>query len=282
MNRAEIAEIRRVFTDHPLRESRILARLRRDGVDLEHASERDLADDPRGGITDQNHIGGRTLAIALGARAGLRAGMSVLDLCAGLGGTARVLADTLGCRVVGLEITPARCRDAVSLTRRVGLADRVRFVQGDASALPFADGCFDAVVGQSAWSHVADKRRLLSEAARVVRAGGVVAFEDAVTGPRAAEHPDAMAALSRYWCFHLIPAAAWRGHLEACGLRVRTIEDLTGELAHDAHRILDYLRRQYSGGAASPHRERWQGVLALVDVAALCYARFIADQPEAP
>src|SRR5262249_49541871 len=80
----EVDRIRRVFTDHPQQQARIVARLRREGVDLEHLRESDLADDPRSGITDQNHIGGRALAVALGARAGLRQGMRVLDLCSGL------------------------------------------------------------------------------------------------------------------------------------------------------------------------------------------------------
>jgi len=279
---SELERIRRVFSDHPLRESRILARLRRDGIDLDHLNERDLAEDPRSGITDQNHIGGRALAIALATRAGLRPGTRALDLCSGLGGTARVLADTFGCRAVGLEITPARCRDAVSLSRRVGLLPRVASVLGDARALPFADGRFDAVVGQSSWSHMADKAILLAEAARVVRPGGVVAFEDAVLGPHAPEHTAAIAMLAEYWCFHIVTAADWRAHLLAAGLRLRSVEDLTSALAHDTRRILDYLRRQYGPGGAAPHRERWRGVLALVDAAALCYARFVADKPGTP
>src|SRR5215470_2567628 len=116
-------EVRRAFSHHPQRARRILARLRRAGADLDHLTESDLAEDPRGGWTDQNHVGGRALALALGERAGIRRGMSVLDSCCGIGGTARVLADSFGCRAVGIEITPERCRDAVLLSRRVGLDD---------------------------------------------------------------------------------------------------------------------------------------------------------------
>src|SRR5262244_1899840 len=80
-DQAEREQIRRVFTEHPLSEASILERLRAQGADLEHLREVDLAEDARAGITDQNHVGGRALAMALGARAGLRAGLRVLDLC---------------------------------------------------------------------------------------------------------------------------------------------------------------------------------------------------------
>lgn len=274
--RAELEEIRRTFTEHPLSEASILERLREQGADFEHLRETDLAEDPQAGITDQNHIGGCALALALGARAGIRAGMRVLDLCAGLGGTGRVLADTLGCRVVGLEVTPARCRDAVSLSRRVGLESSVAFVEGDARALPFAAGSFDAVVGQSSWSHIADKRRLLAEAGRVLRPGGVVAFEDAVLGPRQAAHADCLAELSRYWCFHLADVAVWRAALESNRFRVQAVESLDHELLQAAWRMLDQFDRQYFSEAAE-HRRHWVDVARLVESGALGYARFIAS-----
>jgi SAM-dependent methyltransferase len=274
MRRGGCEEIRRIYTDHPLREARILARLRRDGADLEALRELDLAEDPRTGITDQNHIGGRAAALVLGARAGIRPGMWVLDLCAGLGGTARVLAEALRCRVVCLEITPARCGDAASLNRRVGLMPLVAVLQGDACALPLRGEAFDAVVGQSSWSHVEDKRLLLGEAARVVRSGGTVAFEDAILGERARAHGAAVAELARYWCFHLEDLAGWHAHLAAAGLRIVHVDDLGADLLHEARRIRDYARRQYRGDPT--HAERWAEVVRLAEARALSYVRMVA------
>src|SRR5215470_1154762 len=200
---ARLAEVRRAFSHHRQRASRILARLRRTGADPDHLSETDLAEDSLSGLTDQNHVGGRALALGLGERAGIRRGMRVLDSCCGIGGTARVLADSFHCRAVGIEITPERCRDAVLLSRRVGLDGDVAIVLGDASALPFDEQVFDAVVSQSSWSHVTDKRRLLLESARVLRRSRVLAFEDAVLGRRAGSHAEALERLSRNWCFSL-------------------------------------------------------------------------------
>ncbi|MFN8547634.1 MAG: hypothetical protein U0527_06585 [Candidatus Eisenbacteria bacterium] len=49
-----------------------------------------------------------------------------------MGGPARWLAHRIGCRVTGLDFTLSRAEAARRLTARVGLADRVDFVHGDA------------------------------------------------------------------------------------------------------------------------------------------------------
>jgi len=52
----------------------------------------------------------------------------------------------------------------------------IRFEEGDAEALPFADGSFDAVVSNFGVHHVPEPIRALREAHRVLRSGGRVAF----------------------------------------------------------------------------------------------------------
>ncbi len=62
-----------------------------------------------------------------------------------------------------------------------GVAGRVTFQRASASALPFKDGCFDAVASNLVFhmvSDVKDKRELIKEALRVVKRGGRFAFQD--------------------------------------------------------------------------------------------------------
>jgi SAM-dependent methyltransferase len=63
------------------------------------------------------------------------------------------------------------------------LTPNTRFVQGDAAALPFADGAFDAVISNHSLEHFADLRGALREMGRVIRPGGslFVAVPDAST-----------------------------------------------------------------------------------------------------
>jgi sarcosine/dimethylglycine N-methyltransferase len=127
---------------------------------------------------DQDHYGGLAAVDALARRAGIVAGARVLDICAGLGGPARFLASRRRCRVVGVELNPGRAVGMARLTRLVRLDDRVAVVRGDAVALPFASGRFDACVSQEALLHITDKPAVLAEARRVLAPGGRLAFTD--------------------------------------------------------------------------------------------------------
>jgi ubiquinone/menaquinone biosynthesis C-methylase UbiE len=101
--------------------------------------------------------------------AGIGAGMHVLDLACGPGFVSAAVAER-GAQPVGLDFSSAM----VGLAR-AGHSD-IRFEEGDAEALPFADGSFDAVVGNFGVHHVPDPVRALREAHRVLRPCGRVAF----------------------------------------------------------------------------------------------------------
>ncbi len=57
-----------------------------------------------------------------------------------------------------------------------GTFNNVSYRQADAQALPFEDGCFDAVVCQFGIMFMPDKTRAFAEMARVLRPGGLLAF----------------------------------------------------------------------------------------------------------
>ncbi len=71
-------------------------------------------------------------------------------------------------RVVNLDLDPSY---GVALPN---LRERVRFLAGDATALPLADGRLDAVTMFDLIEHVPDDRAAMAEAWRVLRPGGVL------------------------------------------------------------------------------------------------------------
>jgi len=161
------------YDRHPISEPQVLAAVaRRRGGDLGGLSADDLFE------FDQDHYGGLAAVETLAACAGITAASRVLDVCSGLGGPARFLATRRGCRVVALELNAGRAAGGDRLTRRVGLASRVRTVRGNATALPFAAMAFDACVSQEAFLHVADKLAVIRDCHRVLVPGGRLAFTD--------------------------------------------------------------------------------------------------------
>jgi len=98
----------------------------------------------------------------------LRPGARVLDLCCGTGDFAFPLRDAVGANgaVVGLDFAEAMLRRA----REKGA--RMTPALGDACAIPFADGSFDAVTVGWGLRNVPDLDTCLSEAYRVLKPGG--------------------------------------------------------------------------------------------------------------
>jgi demethylmenaquinone methyltransferase/2-methoxy-6-polyprenyl-1,4-benzoquinol methylase len=97
-------------------------------------------------------------------------GDTVLDVATGTGAVAAELLRRKGCAVVGLDQSPEMLDEA---RRRLG--GRVRFVEGRAEILPFADASFDALTFTYLLRYVDDPAATLRELARVVRPGGIVA-----------------------------------------------------------------------------------------------------------
>ena len=131
---------------------------------------------------DHFHTGGRAATEELLAQLDVGPATSVLDVGAGLGGPARLLAKHRGCRVTCLDVTPAFCAAARLLTDMTGLSDRVDVHEGDATAMPFADRSFDLVWMQNAAMNIADKAQLFGEVRRVLRPGGRLALQEIVAG----------------------------------------------------------------------------------------------------
>lgn len=125
---------------------------------------------------DQDHYGGLAVNDRLAERAGLRPRLQVADFCAGLGGPARYFAHRYGVTVTGIELTPSRVAGAATLSRLVGLSDRVQVIEGDVMAVPLADATQDVVLSQEAFLHVPELARTFAEAYRILKPGGVFAF----------------------------------------------------------------------------------------------------------
>ena len=97
---------------------------------------------------DQFHTRGLAATVELAKLAGITTDTSVLDVGSGVGGPARFLAATCGCRVTGVDLSESLVDAARYLTERTGQSEQVSFETASALELPFDDNYFDAVLLQ--------------------------------------------------------------------------------------------------------------------------------------
>jgi demethylmenaquinone methyltransferase/2-methoxy-6-polyprenyl-1,4-benzoquinol methylase len=121
-------------------------------------------------------------------------GDRVLDACCGTGDLA-VECERRGGRVVGLDFSDPM------LERARKKSGAIEWVQGDALALPFEDGVFDAATVGFGVRNLADLEGGLRELARVLRPGGKLAVLE-ITRPQGLLKP-----FFRLWFDVLVPFA---------------------------------------------------------------------------
>lgn len=205
-------------------EARILAGIRAAGLNPEQRlSPEEL------GALDHFHTGGLRASRELLEVAQIRADDRVLDIGAGLAGSARLLASSVGCRVDCIEMSPDYCVGAALLNRLTGLEDRIKVHEGSALELPFADDSFDVVWMQNVGMNIADKRTLYEEISRVLKPGGRYAFQEMTAGKVATSYfplPWASEPADNF----LVPAEEMQSLLGECGLIAELFEDTS-----DAH-----------------------------------------------
>jgi len=122
------------------------------------------------------HPGGLNLTRHIAERACIGKGSLLLDVACGKGTSDRFLAQEVGCRVVGVDLSENMIQ--YSREKAGENHDRVMLVQGNGECLPFRDSSFDFVLFECTFSLFQDKSRVSAEAFRILRSRGKLLMSD--------------------------------------------------------------------------------------------------------
>jgi demethylmenaquinone methyltransferase / 2-methoxy-6-polyprenyl-1,4-benzoquinol methylase len=181
--------------------------------------------------------------------AGLAPGASAVDVCCGTGDLAIELLDAVSSRgrVAGLDFSERMIEAARAKS------SQVEWVRGDALALPFGDGEFDAATVGFGVRNLPDIERGFREMTRVVRGGGRVVCLELTEPPRL------VAPFARIWTDRAVPLLgrlvaretdAYR-YLPASVHRFPPAEELAAIMRDAGLERVQY--RRLSGGAVALH-----------------------------
>ena len=177
------------------------------------------------GALDQFHTRGLAATAELASLVGITADTSVLDVGSGIGGPARFLAATYGCRVSGVDLSEPFVDTARYLTERTGQSGQVSIQIGSALELPFGEGRFDVVLLQHVAMNISERARLYREIRRVLKSGGRFATFDVVLQGGEPHYPVPWARTPA--TSFLLTAAETRDAIEAAGFGTLAWQDDT-------------------------------------------------------
>jgi ubiquinone/menaquinone biosynthesis C-methylase UbiE len=160
---------------------------------------------------------------------GLNEKMSVLELGAGLGGGARLMAKKYGAWVSALERDAGLATAGNALSTKHGLARKAPVTFADYLNLPVREKTIDAIVARQALSTVEDKDALIGKLVSLFKPAGQLLIADmTLADPSAAADP----AFEAWRASEPTPVELWdagrmRSAIEKRGLEVRVTEDMT-------------------------------------------------------
>ncbi len=126
------------------------------------------------------HLGGKKATDDLAKLCQIEVGQIILNVGSGSGISATYLAQTYGCKVVGVDILPGMVDNAQRWADKKGLSSQLEFRVADARDLPFEDNQFDVLISESVNTFIPERERAMREYVRVVKPGGTIGFNEAI------------------------------------------------------------------------------------------------------
>ena len=165
----------------------------------------------------------------------------VLDIGAGYGGAARVIAKKYGAHVTCLNLSAVENARNAKLNKEQGLDHLIKVRHGSFENIPEPLDSFDIIWSQDAILHSGNRKRVLAEVARVLRHGGEFIFTDPMQADRIDDPAVLRPIYDRIHLDSLGSAAFYRSELKQYGFEEIGFEDFSHQLVNHYSRVAEEL-----------------------------------------
>jgi ubiquinone/menaquinone biosynthesis C-methylase UbiE len=164
---------------------------------------------------------------------------AVLEIGSGSGRYALRIAESIGCKVTGLDINANGIHNANQLAQSQNLERLAYFEQCDvAQGLPFANDSFDAAFSNDVLCHVPNRPKMFSELFRVLKRGAHLLLSDALVVGGIIS-PEEIATRSSIGYYAFSPPGENEKLLSQAGFRILRVTDTSENAAAIASRWHD-------------------------------------------
>jgi len=164
---------------------------------------------------------------------------TVLEIGSGSGRYALRVAESVGCRVTGLDVNASGIHNANQLAQSQNIERLARFEQCDvAQGLPFANDTFDAAFSNDVLCHIPNRPKIFSELFRVLKLGAHLLFSDALVVGGTISHEE-IATRSSIGYYAFSPPGENEKLLTQAGYRILRVTDTSESAAAIAKRWHD-------------------------------------------
>lgn len=199
------------------------------------------------GFYDEHHTDHHSAVLnqnrVMAERAGIKPGDRVLDCGCGIGGSCIWLAENVGAKAEGINISEYQIRRGRELVRERGLQGRVELHVGDFADTGFPDESFDVVWGMEAMSYAPDKPKLVREIHRLLKPGGRLVCSDGWMNDIAPK-PELDAVVREWLDCWAVPQLAgveeFKGYLNEVGFADIKFWDAYDYAIRSSHRMYKY------------------------------------------
>ena len=216
------------------------------GITIE--TVKDVYNGPEGDLWEmvmgeQIHIGGFVSSMDLAEKASIAEGTHGVDLCCCNGAGMRFLKLFRGvAAMTGVDATTTVVERGKQRCAEIDF-DTATFVLADVCDSGLETNAYDFVWGEDAWCYVEDKGKLVTEAARIAKVGGTIAFTDWLEGENEMTEEEAQ----RFMAFMKFPNINnlddYKQALTGAGCEL-VHADYTGRFAPYIDLYLDMLTKQ--------------------------------------
>jgi ubiquinone/menaquinone biosynthesis C-methylase UbiE len=208
----------------------------------------------------------------------------VLSVGEGNGAPSRLLAKLVGCRIVGVDVSPLQIENAREVARLHGVEHLVEYIQQNASALDLGERRFDAAYFNETLCHWEDKVQALRRTRMHMKPKALLAFNDWLKGSKGSLNE----AYREVPSFRdLYQPDIWRqlslGEtcqlLEEAGFTVLRAEELTDSVDRKLKRRLRELENLPQTNEPVRRGGAYYRGMLETHYGYVCYGRFIAQAP---